>query len=682
MLLVLTAATACRPEEPPPPPKIHTTYRVLGGLSMGAIGTASIGFRHPERFDAFAALGGPLDAAFLLRTIDSFQTGGFCPRAQLELNLATLNDPSVAGCSTHPAPLRYEHVQDFNHWQYTPTAPFDRTAYVGLFKDLSLAFGNLLTENPASSFAPFGVDDAHARNPPADYCTNPVRVRGLKNREYNADGRYDAITFCDGEPTTWFCVNDQSLVDFCSDRANVDMPLPVASEAAFAAAFCASKGGATLATRETHPAIMLRAGGRFDACRERTVPMTVALAFDLNGNGRRDFGEPLVNNSQERFQDVGSDGCANANENGGGKCDTSGQDFDGNLDDYDADQNPLGTEGNWKHDDGEPFADDGLDGVPNTGDFGEGNGVFDMTSGRKALYEHDARTHISAMTPEAIARLRLLLDGGIRDLFNFGLSAHQVFGRWKTARPDDTEGFRDFAEIPGLSDPRTGRYQPWSQAWKRAPHNLEILYGKEAPTQDDLLAGDGEHVGTVQQSFDRIATLYNFMGAQWPSLPKPATPSGGSTQAMRERTEWFDSAALGAKRGYGIFLPPGYDAPENAEVRYPVLFLLHGYTGEPKQMLQTAFLAETYMSDTAVKLRPMIVVAPSGACCFKNRVNGARDCREIDDSGAVLSMQSDEERECVGGSFFAAKYEDAFFELMDVIDAKYRTLPPAELDAR
>jgi hypothetical protein len=687
LVALLALAASCRPVEPPPPPKVRTTYRALAGLSMGAIGTAAIGFRHPEQFDAFAALGGPLDAALLLRTIDGFQTGGFCPRAELEHRVTALNDPRAAGCVTHPAPLRYEHVQDFNHWQYTPTAPFDRTSYVGLFTDLTLAFGNLLTENPASTFAPPGVDEERARHPPADFCTNPVRVPGLRNREYNADGRYDAITFCDGEPTTWFCANDLSLVDFCSDPANVMTPLPVSQEAAFAQAACAGKGGALLATRETHPALMLRAGGRFDACRERTVPMPVALAFDLNGNGRRDFGEPLVNNSQERFDDVGADGCANGLEDGHGGCTGSGNSADLNGDDYDADANPLGTERNWRHDEGEPFADDGLDGVPGTGDVGEGNGAFDVTSGRARLYAHDARTRLSAMSSPAIARLNLLVDGGIRDLFNFGLSAHQLFGRWRSARPDDSQVFRDFAQLPGLTD-RSGRYTPWSAAWRRAPHNLEILYGKEEPTEADLLAGDGEHVGTLTQSFDRIATLYNFIAAQWPSLPKPAVPPGGSSLATRERTEWFDSAALGAKRGYGLFLPPGYDAPENAETRYPVLFLLHGYTGEPKQMLQTVFLADTYMADSVVALRPMIVVAPSGACCFRHRATGARDCRETDDAGLGLASSGDWERECVGGSFFVDQagagtaYEAAFFELMEVIDAKYRTLPAAEVDAR
>lgn len=685
---MLCVSCSSKPADPPPPAKVHTSYRVLGGISMGAIGTAAFGLKHPERFDALVALGGPLDAPLMLRTIDRFHLGGFCPREQLLGSLATLNDPKTAHCDTHPAPIRYEHVQDFNHWQFTTNTPFDRSGYVDLFTDLTLAYGNLLTENPASTFAPTGVPDAFARNPPADFCTNPVRVKGLKNREYNPDGSVDAITFCDGEPVTYFCNANEELVDFCSDPANLVTPLPRAAEAAFAATYCSTKGGSDTGDRVKTPAIMLRAGGRYDPCREAKVPVLVALAWDFNGNGKRDFGEPIVNNGEERYRDTGTDGCANTREDGAGGCRTTDDPaaLDPNHDDYDADANPLGTENNWRHDDGEPFDDDGLDGVAGTADFGEGNGSFDVTHGRAQMYANDPRSLLKKLPAASIARFNFVFDGGIRDLFNFGLTAHQVYGLWKTLRPADTEQYRDWTQIPGMADSRTGAFRPWGGPWTRKPpHNFEVLYGKETPTLDERLTGDGDHVGSNSQAIYRLATLYNVTAAQWPSLPRPSTPLGGLPYDDRERIEWFQSAALGAKRGYGIFLPPGYDAPENAEVRYPVLFLLHGYTGTPKQILPSAFLADTFMKDTDVKLRPMIVVVPSGACCW---VNGAqKDCREEDDAKVAFEGRTGWRRECRGGNFFvnqtgASKYEDSFLELMSEVDSKFRTLPSAEVEQR
>src|SRR5581483_7978716 len=232
----------------------------------------------------------------------------FCSRADIEAVMAQdpakLNDPSAfTGCMHPPQTIQYEHAQDFNHFVYSVNATFDRFGYFQIFSDLTLAFGNLLSENATSRYAPPGTDEAHMRKPPADFCTNPVRVHGLKNLEYNADGKYDAITFCDDEHDIYICNADQSVVDFCSDPQNIKTPLPAAMEAAFAASFCASKGGATVATLDANEDVMYHHGGRFDPCREQHTPMKVALAVDFNGNGRRDWGEPIINNSEERYQD-------------------------------------------------------------------------------------------------------------------------------------------------------------------------------------------------------------------------------------------------------------------------------------------------------------------------------------------------------------------------------------------
>jgi S-formylglutathione hydrolase FrmB len=696
--LVLLATAGCGPKQPPPPPPpelIHTTYRAIGGLSMGAVGGGGFGLRHPDRFDAYVEQGGPLDAALFLRTIDRFFLGGFCSRADIEAVMAQdpakLNDPSAfAGCMHPPQTIQYEHAQDFNHFVFTVNAPFDRAGYFQIFSDLTLSFGNLLSESAASKYAPPGVDEQHMRTPPADFCTNPVHVKGLKNLEYNADGKYDAITFCDDEQDIYICNSDESVVDFCSDPQNLKTPLPHSMQAAFAATFCALKGGATVATMDANKDIMYRHGGVFDPCRQQRNPMRVALAVDFNGNGRRDWGEPLINNGEERYQDVGADGCSDAREDGHGGCTTTDNPgaMDLNHDNYDALSNPLGTESNWRHDDGEPFADDGLDGVPNTQDVGEGNGKFDMSPGRQAFYAHDARSLLAAMDPAAVKRFNVLFDGGIRDLFNFELTAQQVFGRIQSLRPEDSARYRDFAEIPGMKDSRTGAFQPWTHAWQRAPKNIFVLYGNENATEQDLLNGDGDHVGTLSQAVERISMLYGWVASQWPSLPRPSTPLGGTAYDQRATLTSYDSAVLGARRDFALYLPPGYDDPANAGTRYPVLYLLHGYEGDPQQMLQSTFLADTYTTDTSVKLTPMIIVMPSGMCCFNNAATGARDCREYDDSGAALLGQPGWVRECVGGDFFfnaavtGTKYEDAFLELMDYVDQGYRTLPPADVEAR
>ncbi|MBI3184771.1 MAG: hypothetical protein HYZ28_21755 [Myxococcales bacterium] len=698
----MLALLACgKPPDATPPKKILTTYRAITGVSMGAAGTAALGFLRPERFDVIASQGGPLDAALLLRTIDHFHLGGFCPLADLEAiakqDPARLNDPdAVRPCMRRPASIQWERSQDYNHWAFTTNGgTFDRDAYLKLFTDLTLAYGNLITENPASPFAPPGVDPTRLRKPPADFCANPVRVKGLRNAEYNPDGKYDAITYCDGQPRLYFCRDNQELVDFCSDPRNKATPLPVSAEQAFADAYCAAKGGSQVADKRDHPLFMLNNAGEVDPCREPTDPMLVALAVDLNGNGRRDYGEPILSNAQERYDDVGADGCADAYEDGAGGClgAPSASAADPNRDNYDAELNALGTEADWLWEEGEPYRDLGLDGVAGTADQGEGNGQYDMVPGRRTLLSYDARSNLRKMEPDARGRLDFLADGGIRDLFNFGLASKQVFGLLRAYHGERPAGvYRDFLEIPGMVDKRTGAFAPWNARWRSVPRDLLLLYGKEQPTDDDRVQGEGDHVGTAGQAVNRFYTLFNWAAASWPSLERPSTPFGGAPASERHQMAWYPSKLLDAPREYGVALPPGYELPENAEKRYPVMYMLHGYGMRPEGFLASALIPDAYVTDPDVRLRPMIIVFADGACCFVNQATLARDCREKDETKTYLGDKPGFVRECNAGTFYvnrkgytwddALPYGDAFFELMDHVDQSYRTLPPAEVDSR
>ncbi|MFL5320904.1 MAG: hypothetical protein ACJ790_14675 [Myxococcaceae bacterium] len=697
-LLLSAFVVACgapkKDDSPPPAPKIHTSYRVVSGASMGAIGTGALTTMKPDAFDGSAMLGGTLDAALLLRSMDQFHLGSFCTLAELEAIKAQdpnkLNDPAaVTPCMKRPATIKWEHSQDFNHWVTTTNGgSFNRNMYLDIFEDLTLAYGNALYENPASPFAPPGVDALRIYQKPSDFCSKPTVVKGLRNAEYNPNGTYDSITFCDGQPEIWFCAGTNEIVDFCSDPANIASPLNATQETAFATSYCAAKGGAVKASKGEQPLMVLDNWGKVDACRLATRPFPVGLAVDLNGNGRRDYGEPIVNNGQERFSDFGTDGCEDSKEDGHGGCTGANASGDPNGDDYDADTNPNGTEKDWVFEPGEPFRDDGLDGVPGTGDFGEGNGQFDLSSGRRRLYERDMRTMYKGLDDTGKKRLNIYVDGGIRDVFNLGLMSKQFFGVVAKFAGDNAGSYRDFKAIPGMLD-RRGLFNPWLGNWRQAPKNISVMYGNETPSDQDRINGEGDHVGDSQQAVDRFATLFGWMASQWPTLAKPSTTGGSDINSRLLTDQWFQSAALGAKRDYAIYLPPGYDAPENAETRYPVGFILHGYGMDPSGMAATAIIADPQMKSG---MRPMILVFPSGRCCFRKLSTGERDCRENDDNGNSIEGQAGYARECNSGSFFSngqgyesqsgIKYGDSFFELMQEVDTKYRTLQPAEVEAR
>jgi hypothetical protein len=704
-LCALAVFCACAQSAPPPPPepeRIHLTYRIISGVSMGGIGAAALGFSHPEKFDGIGALGGPIDAAFFTRALSRFNRGGWCPLSTLEQLLATdpnsLNDPAVIdACAQRPATIEWEHSTDFNHWVWTKNGTnFTRDTALDMSTDLSLAFGNPFTENPASNFAPVGIDPERLRHPPADFCTNPVVVKNVYDRDYNPTGKYDAITFCDGQPTVFYCRDSKRKVDFCSDRANIANPLPVAQEQTFAAASCASEGGAVVANRDDDALFLFQHGSQVDPCRQPRRPFLLALALDMNKNGRRDYGEPVIGNATEHYDDVGADGCADALEDGHGGCLTSATatGVDPNGDNYQVEKNPLGTENDWRHEDGEPYEDFGLDGVAGTGDFGEADGKFDTTQGYRRMEEYDGRVQYRALSDTQRKRLEIFLDGGIRDMANLGLMARHLFALVRALRGESSTGYyRDFLEIPGMKDSRSGYYNPWNNRWKYVPRNIAVLYGKDNPTDQDRIDGEGDHVGTPGEAVNRFYTLFNWAAASWPSLERPVTPLGGSSAQERQKFEWYLSAALGnAKREYAIALPPGYDDPANADKRYPVMFVMHGYGMEPLGFMGTSIISDTFVTDTDVKLRPMIMVFPSGRCCFENKTTGQRDCREQDDSGKDYDRIAGWERECHSGSFYVnrqgygltdkARYGDAFFELMEHVDKNYRTLAPADVTAR
>src|SRR5271166_5071933 len=72
-------------------------------------------------------------------------------------------------------------------------------------------------------------------------------------------------------------------------------------------------------------------------------------------------------------------------------------------------------------------------------------------------------------------------------------------------------------------------------------------------------------------------------------------------------------------RDVSIYLPPGYDSGTR---RYPVLYLLHGYTGTDRGWMNPSYVGLSEVMDGLLehhKIQPMIVVMPN---CF-NRFGGS-----------------------------------------------------------
>jgi enterochelin esterase-like enzyme len=97
-------------------------------------------------------------------------------------------------------------------------------------------------------------------------------------------------------------------------------------------------------------------------------------------------------------------------------------------------------------------------------------------------------------------------------------------------------------------------------------------------------------------------------------FPAPTVPVGVASPQVETITV-VSPALDGFKDTVYVVLPPGY-ASEPWR-RYPVLYLLHGFTGYPWNFLTTGDLVPTYASLLAAgKVQPMILVMPSGTRSF------------------------------------------------------------------
>jgi hypothetical protein len=680
------------------------THRAVTGVSMGGIGSSMFGLRHHELFDVVAPLGGPGAWSWMIHHIERNHMGGFRPipagatAADVQLEKTLCDDdgdcrsdetclgvlPDRQGrCTLMPAPEHpYEHPQTFDTWwaEYPRQGTggrFPRSDYAQIFRDLALTFGNPNGDNltPGAENLPAGVrpddpsvvgdrdddlcsvwvdpidgDPQHdlqeqlAAECPAQRCANTLVLHDYYDAEFNPDGRFPVITVCDGTPT------DEAL----SPWANT-----------------------------------WKAEGPND------YPLEVALAVDVNENGVRDELEPIITAGHEPWDDTGPDGVASEDE--------EGYDPETNLDpagdDYDPQYNPGGTERDHRYQRGEPFEDCGLDGVcgtkqqpaggwqrPGDGyDVGEGDGVFTASRGLRNMWDRDPSSVVRRQSEDlpdgplndaALSRLDVWTDGGLRDLFNFHVAAQHFAGSFR-ARGRGVSYFSAFEQLPGQDPSASGDVYPSRIPWEDLTGVVLQRYGKIDPTERDIENGSGQHVGTVLEIASRLQTALYFIGSRWPEAelrslvePTQVKPLEGAPACEAAGTcnlEFTDSR--GRNGPVTINFPPGYSHADQQDRRYPVIYLLHGYGQTPEDLGAAILFLSNWMNNptdsVATRLPKAIVVYVDGRC-------------RTDDEGRA---------ECIRGSFYNDSprlgghlSESWWLELMDHVDATYRTMGESEVE--
>lgn len=599
-------------------------HRAILGFSMGGSGSGRIGLAHPEMFDFVAPLGGPTEWNYLLEYIRQFHLGGFCT---FEQRLADTTGSCDQATTERPAfrPNEFmEHTQSFENWWFADGhdgngGSFDRQSYISIFRDLAAMFGNPNTDTDGldvarpltPSIAPPGTPESWRLMPdrdrcaagathitipgrcpeaaPGDPCTAPAGNPWYDD-EYNPDGRWDIISFCDGGERP-------------GDRGNWD---PMANQ---------------------------------------PLPIEVAYAVDINHDGIRNAGEPVIRNGRETYDDFGCDRTPNAMEPGYNAI----LNPDPNGDDYDFVYNPNGTETNYDWDgegtcpagQSERFDDFGIDGVDNTPqlvtgmmsgwDVGEGDGQFNRTRGADRMISSSPRAQIrgyrdrlgvwhEGVSQETLDGFDTILDGGVRDLFNWSVQGNHTLGSF-AARGLPVRYYNGFAALH--MDGRTDGFAYQSVPWHEIGRRMMVRYGSIDASEADQVAGDGEHVGTVDQLTNRLTSPLAQMGALWPDgdrIRRPDAPCErltGSCRHINVIRENFTSSA-GREGPFGLVLPPGYFDEGREEACYPIVYILHGYGMDPTSLTGLGLVLWTYMNSTSVpehqRLPKMIFAFPDGRC--------------------------------------------------------------------
>lgn len=598
----------------------HYKYRALAGISMGGGAALSTGIRS-GRFDVIGSLGGEpgLDATYFGNMINDYMFGGFCTAADAAAGHGAIGQLCLAQQRT-PMADQYEIKSDFEHMLYQEGGgvglTLRRNLYIKGVRDMSRAYGNPALYNPTNAYLPPGIPDSWLALDAATRCATPVVLHGFHDRRYNPDGMYDVITFCDGGDSSTGLGN-----------------------------------------------------GVFDPSLPQTNPYEVALAVDVNGNGVRDSGEPVLVQGNEPYSDTGADGKFDVDEPGYDPVtnpDPAGDDFHWQ-------KNPLGTEKNGTWDQGEAFEDVGLDGVAGTCqvpaagcyDFGEGDGAWTLNPNLAMnWYNDDAYSNYRALSVDEQRSLSIWADAGIRDFLNSGLCGNAMAGHLSALGAP----IRLFDDFPSLAHAPNGDYDFDLVDWRALPRNVYVRYGDPDASDALINMGDGRHVGTAVQAINRFTSMFAWIDAQWPNGDR--TPADGKPSDLMSDLTFTGST--GRASPYALSVPPGYD--ENPTLRYPVVYFMHGYGQQPSDLIAISAIFSNYMGDMTrpedKRFQKMIIVYVDGRC----RPGG---------EGVPVDPMGDQ---CEGGTFYTnspvaghPQMETDLTELMDYIDANYRTKPAEDV---
>jgi hypothetical protein len=247
-----------------------------------------------------------------------------------------------------------------------------------------------------------------------------------------------------------------------------------------------------------------------------------------------------------------------------------------------------------------------------------------------------------------------------------------------------TAFYDGFDKLPGQVWGNENAFSVYNMTWPDLVDDPSVRYGTLDATAAQLAQGDGQHVGTPSQIINRIITSLFFAAQHWPDADRTLTldtsadpetttknPAGLECETVSGLCSVnFTGPASGRTGPILIQLPPGYANEDNIKrnVRYPVIYVLHGYGQTPQDLEAIAIVTTNYMVDasksSATRLAKFITVYVDGRCRIGN----------------------DGWPECIEGTFWlnsnratGAQMDTWFDEVVAYVDQYYRTMPETDV---
>jgi hypothetical protein len=315
--------------------------------------------------------------------------------------------------------------------------------------------------------------------------------------------------------------------------------------------------------------VLLVAGGSLPRIASGATGVDVGgrMLADVNGDGIYDVGDGIVVNLSEPFTD---------------------------------------TNGNGVFDEGEPFSDFGLDGVPGTGDFGEGNGRFDYDPDRANWLAEDPLTRLEGRSVADISTQRIYMDVGTQDQFGFGkhydnfIAMLQSKGLTVNTRDDFPANCVDIAKLP--QQYLLIRYVGGHTGIPEADDS-----------RDKLLNGD--ICGTVV-IWQRLLAMISYMDSSFPngfdgpgdlSITDP-DPRGDIMKTHITSPALRTGSGTAPEQPVLIYRPPAYFHTNRS---FPIVYILGGYGQAPEDFERLIDMLDPLILTT--QMQNMFVAVLPGA---------------------------------------------------------------------